>query len=512
MLLAKTLNPLVVIVGLLVASVAWPARGGIVHRYLMEDGAGTTIADSSDSVDKSPGTAISWNNGTGGWTTGRFGGAWQNLSSGYLSFPALGLPTDQGSFVQWVKISDKAGAWSNPLATHIQVSTPSTAGPMRNEVSGSKTLHIYAIPNGTNGTPMIDTSVLIADNQWHQIVTTYDKTANKTRVFVDGIPRGSNAYNPSGLTSKTTWRLGMREEDGVGHCAAVYDSTAIYNEALTDSQVWELYRLAADGVTLGNRTPAKAGLRHLYTFDAGSHPLNTLVLDSQSNYDGTVTGGTWVADNPPRDLGGWKKAASGDMVQLPMVVNLQAGTYEGWFKSDPTSSDWTNPLATSIRATDEAHSYDSMRIELETDSPTDPTDSPAIHVYDTPGAGTFEKRGVNTADGLWHHLALSYEHGKHAKLYLDGVLLIESSANYNASLAYDRGFTMLGARSPTHPVGWWGTVGTLAYFDYALSAAEISAHYQTGLVPEPASLALAALGVLIGWPLLRRRRKRVGRS
>jgi hypothetical protein len=262
-------------------------------------------------------------------------------------------------------------------------------------------------------------------------------------------------------------------------------------------------------VSPGTISPYSALQRHYYTFGPESHPAPGTVLDSQGGYDGTVTGGTWVADNPPENAGGWRKTANGNNVSIPVRVNLLEGTYEGWFKTDASTPDWQNPLATSIRDVNEAHADDSMRIEI-VNSATYGYDT---RVYDAPGAGSLST-GVSTADGLWHLLALRYKDGEPVQLYIDGSLAGQTGGNYSALLAYDRGFTMLGSRAASGANGWRGTVGTLAYYNVALSADTLWRHYQGGIplvAPEPSTLLIWSLvGTLAVLVLPRRRRGGAG--
>ncbi|HUT35350.1 MAG TPA: LamG-like jellyroll fold domain-containing protein [Planctomycetota bacterium] len=333
-------------------------------------------------------------------------------------------------------------------------------------------------------------------------MTTYDAATGIANLYVDGVPRGSAVYASSDANLAATWRLATKREDGsAGRCEGTYDNSAVYNDALTPEQVNALFYRAYDGVTTTNLPAFSSGLRHF-------HPMATNANDTWDGYNGTVTGGSWVVDNPPLNAGGWRKTANTNNVVLPMRVNLLEGTYEGWFKSSASAPDWSNPLATSIRATNEAHPSDSMRIEV-----TSTTNTNNTYIFDSPGAGTVTAN-FDTTDGLWHLIAFTYKDGESVKLYIDGLLRGESPGVYDVLLAYDRNLTMLGSRTASATTDWRGTVGTVAYYDFALSDADIAFHWQYGIsevlstvIPEPATLSLLLVG--LGAGLVRRRSRRV---
>ena len=485
-----------VVLAAVVALWAANASAGLIHRYLMDDGSGATVADS---VGTSAGTVKSG----GGWTTGKFGDAWDGTASGFISIPNTGISTSEGTFVQWVKVSTSAANWSNPLASHF-IDPDYTPYPLRHEISGPtpcERAYVYGIPNGqgNGGAASLATTTVVKDDTWHQWVTTYSASTGNTTLYIDGVQRASvGGYNTTGVVENPTWLLAARYENGGGRCPGVYDNTAVYDNALTPGQVKAIYHASTDGVTLGltpDPVPGR-GLRHLYSFGAGSHPTPDVVLDSVSSHDGVVSHDLWVADTPPQNEGGWRKTGD-EWVLLPIKPNMVEGTFEGWFKTDAGSPNWSNPFTTSIRSLTEPHLGDAMRIEVAND---------ATYIFDSPGAGTVTAP-IDTADGLWHLLALTYEDGETVKLYIDGALAGSSPSDYTASAAYDRGFTMIGGRDIGSTLSWDGTAGTFAYFGSALTPGAIQQHYAEGIssiIPEPATIGLLLAG--LGAALWRRRR------
>lgn len=490
--LSRNLLAMVLILG--------PTNGyaALTHLYLLDDGSGTVA---SDSIGTDHGT-IKSAGGTGTWTTsGRFGGAWDGTASGFVSVPATNVSHDAGTFVQWVKISSSAANYTDALTTHI-VDPDYDPYPMRQELTNSGTAQFWGIPDGDAGYNSIGTSVTVADDTWHQWTMTYDQTAGEFRAYIDGRPLGTRGYDNTNVLLNSTWLMGARFEDGNSRLSGVFDNTAVYDRALSQAEVWKLYRAAGNGVSLDSlpKVQSSGGQRHLYTFGAASHPDDDVVLDVRSGYDGYVGGGQWTADSPPKNTGAWNKNGSEDYVMLPMEIDLNQGTYQGWFKSDGASSNWSNPFGTAIRATDESHEWDSMRIEVTSSN---------TYLFGIPKSTTGDgilDTGVDTTDGQWHLLTVTYQDGSPVRLYIDDMLAGETTFNYDVNKAESRGYEVIGVRDLGRSGSWRGSVGTFSYYSTVLSGSDVADIYANGIhVPEPVSGVLLALGTLWLLPLRRRR-------
>jgi hypothetical protein len=93
---------------------------------------------------------------------------------------------------------------------------------------------------GQTLTPSDSTSFL--DGNWHQLVYTWDDSANSRQVFLDGVSIGSssNAFTWNG-TGTDYFRIGGRPT-GIGRFAGgIYSYFYIYDSVLSSSQVSSLY-------------------------------------------------------------------------------------------------------------------------------------------------------------------------------------------------------------------------------------------------------------------------------
>jgi len=167
-----------------------PAATGLVAYYMLDEGSGTTVKDSSGVG----------NNGTFGgaakWVTGYKGGALQlNGSSDYVVIDAVAksMPANNNFTISaWIKTQGTSG--------YVVAANDSSGG------------HAFWMGPAPNGNLQVQADVThnyppkINDNQWHMI--TYVRDGTTAYVYTDGVLVGTETptANPAG---QTLWSIGM---------------------------------------------------------------------------------------------------------------------------------------------------------------------------------------------------------------------------------------------------------------------------------------------------------------
>lgn len=93
----------------------------------------------------------------------------------------------------------------------------------------------------------------------------------------------------------------------------------------------------------------------------------------------------------------------------------------------------------------------------------------------------------------WYHVAFVRD-GDTIWVYLDGQLEFTATFPLPSGTNFDQGTWVFGGRSDYNVLKWPGNIDEIAIYGRALSQAEIFAHFNAALVPEPSGWLLLALG------------------
>lgn len=211
--------------------------GGLSTSWGFDEGTGTTTADSSSAQS---GSLV----GNPGWVAGHNGGYALNFNgSNYVQVASGGgvnFSSSQGfSMFCWVNSTDVSGP-TNCRLFGINLMAPAS----------------YIWVNFGFGFPWLDTvdsnghsayipsqATFVADGSWHHVGFVADRSASKISLFIDGrfirslsLGGWTGGYlNPNGAP------LYIGSEGGSNGFVGVIDNVRVYNRALSNAEVAELY-------------------------------------------------------------------------------------------------------------------------------------------------------------------------------------------------------------------------------------------------------------------------------
>ncbi|MBI5380741.1 MAG: SHOCT domain-containing protein [Opitutae bacterium] len=186
------------------------------------------------------------------WTAGgKFGGAYAfelaRLSDRVVVPNSDLLNPDRITISVWVKASDTDGFWNRVLDKDWRNGyCVSLAGDYKGSGSRGKVSFETACGSLIADQP-------IADNQWHHLAMTYDGVT--VRVSIDGKVKTRQAKTP-GTLKKTGWDLCIGNsvvDYGTNEFVAfegLIDEVRIYNRALSESEITELFQATKAGADI----------------------------------------------------------------------------------------------------------------------------------------------------------------------------------------------------------------------------------------------------------------------
>jgi PGF-CTERM protein/uncharacterized repeat protein (TIGR01451 family) len=229
-----------VLVGLASPAIAQASTDAVLIQHF-DEGSGTIAKDESGHG----------NDGTiygATWTTGISGKALEfDGVDDYVDFGNLGLTNSKGTIEVWVYPKRIATGYygqifsvrDNTLKNNIQFYVK--------EGSGTKMVSFYM---AIDGTPVIDISGQITQNEWYHVVITQDGTTSK--MYIDGVlqPKTGSGEWFDDLTGINEYAVGRLRHMSNYYFNGAIDEIRIYNLALTADEIKEHYEGKQPELTL----------------------------------------------------------------------------------------------------------------------------------------------------------------------------------------------------------------------------------------------------------------------
>jgi hypothetical protein len=435
-------------------------------------------------------SAISAVPGGGG---GGGGGAFTNTYSlefdGTDDYVALGNSSDLApssiTISTWIKVTGSVATYN-----YIVSRAGSTYGSYHLRYTSSNKFNVHLGFASSAFKNDITSSSTYTLTDWHHVAFTYDQT--NVKLYVDGVEEYSAAetraidYTAGGAGSdthigKAGGTLGYPQPS-----EGLIDEVAIFNTALSASQITNIYRGEDDGGSGGtNGVPGD-----LSTFNSNNGPVGwwrmgdnnngagaTITDQGSGRNDGTIENGSSGNTSPTysTDVPGATSSfpntyslnldGTDDYMDIPDSTALEttAFTWSAWFYC--TAINRYNIIVDTATASSSFLGYElfvvdtSNKIRFSSYHASDAIDSTTV-----------------VAANTWYHVAATHESGSD-KLYVNGSL--EASGIASSFGVSDAANLRIGGSSIFN-LYHQGLIDEVSFFNSALSASDVSSIYNSG--------------------------------
>lgn len=438
---------------------------GLVGYYKMEEGTGTSTADSSGNGVSGTfyeGTTASTSGPT--WAAGKYG--WGTSYSGTNDVVRIteSTPTDVGATTD----SYSVGAWfktsTNFSAQAVIVSKNNNGTSNYPYELFMDNTEIVCFDLARGGTaPSTCSPSTYNDGNWHQAIGVRDATKSKIYLYIDGVLVSSAADGT--VAAGTTVNNADISIGNGGNSYNQYDFTGsidevrLYSRALQQNDITQLYQFSPGPVSYWN-------------FEEGS---GTTANDTSGN------GNTGTLTNSPT----WTTGKYGKSLQFNSASSQSVGA------GSPSITDDMPSMTISAWVYETGNGGSSVGKILTKSSGTSgwtfgtDTGTNLVFFAGYSGAGgacgggdLCVYRDVLTLNA-WHHVAVTWSGSNLAssvKMYLDGKLLTAAadlSADGNGSRVTDASYNTTIGNVSTGGEGWTGKIDDVKVYNYERTAQQI---------------------------------------
>ncbi|MXV78688.1 LamG domain-containing protein [Candidatus Poribacteria bacterium] len=210
---------------------------GLVGAWLLDDGTGTTVADSSGN--KLDGEVSA---GTPAWVEGKFDGALEFGGSDMVTIPdndALDLTSF--TIAAWIKSPATTGRWHVIAAKEARNPTGRNYGIFGHVNNGS--IH-YSFTSG--GWKSFDAPTNVTDGAWHHVAATYERPNFK--LYIDGELDAEQAPDAVPESNDSPLYIGGCNIGNYWMTGTI-DEVVLYDRALSPAEIGELIQEGIATVT-----------------------------------------------------------------------------------------------------------------------------------------------------------------------------------------------------------------------------------------------------------------------
>ncbi|QQS58667.1 hypothetical protein IPN35_03630 [Candidatus Peregrinibacteria bacterium] len=446
----------------------WAASAPLepIAHWKMNDNAGNTTV--TDAMGNFNGTAQ--RNTSSLTTTGKINEALTfNGSSDYIRTPTIAL---NSSFT--------VSFWMKPTNLH-NYGDPFSAGTSDKHLSFVTDAdgHIYFnIGDGSNwGNPIVTGAGTLQNDQWYHVLGVYDGA--KTKLYIDGVSQG--VASNSAYSLNEVLNLGARTANGY-YFAGQLDDIRIYDKALTDIQIAELYNSGngteTSPVDFADLSFMRSPIAHWKMNDNAG---NTTVTDAMGSFNGTAQRNTSTVTTTGKINEALTFNGSSDYVNIPDNNALDITrniTLSAWIKTTTKDNVYR-------RIIDKSYTVGYVLNMVGDSSGRVMTEMQHISAVGT----------TNVADGNWHMITSTYD-GNAIRIYVDGNL--QRSTAYTGSINANSYNLTIGMDNSNFPgqEKFIGSIDDVRIYDRTLSSDDIAILYNSGTGTEDSSPILSQYSTL----------------
>ncbi|MDP4009580.1 MAG: DUF2341 domain-containing protein [Candidatus Shapirobacteria bacterium] len=351
---------------------------GLVGYWKMDEGVGTTTADSSGNGNTGTLSGATWSSGKFGIGTS-FGSVNSNVSLGSSANLNTG---NYFTLSGWYKFN----SFKSENYFYNRNGQSGTSGFHIVWMAGASSEIRYQYANGSTYNTLNSNSLSWNINQWYFISVVHDLNAKTINFYRDGVNVGTASYTNTALpVSSGTAFLGGYQGDN--RFDGSIDDLRIYNRALSPSEVSQLYNWAP-------------GPKAYYNFDEGSGSiLNDL---SGNNFSGVLNNVSFIPGKYGRAGKFNGSVDSYADINYQAINGLQDFTTSFWMKSSGS--------ADGIISGAGSNSDNELFIAYQQN-------------FDIRTRNVNVDTNISTNDGEWHFISVTRNQSTgNMVLYVDGIL------------------------------------------------------------------------------------------
>jgi len=255
------------------------------------------------------------------------------------------------------------------------------------------------------------------DSNWYHLVITKPHVSGGAAgtVYINGSSIGSTEIFNINFESATHYSIGQEYDPTLSpgdFFKGNIDHVAIFDYALSASQVTSLYGNSTDGV--GNPMAITGGRKPI-----AYYPIGDYAAFNGSEY--LVNNGAlqdYVFNFVPNDF-----------INVSNNINITSNfSYSLWYKSNSNSGTAYEFLLSKENASATINQFSIFHLF------TGGSGRLLAHIYDSVGTGFSLDTGSGLSAEVWHHVVFCYSPSNYIRLYLDGVLKEENTTNIPSSI------------------------------------------------------------------------------